>query len=63
MTDDELTQPDADRAPLDSGCIRLTIRNDFGENEPTIFNQVDLRAAIDAARRTTDPTPPGDTPQ
>lgn len=38
---------DAER--LDSGRIRLVVRDDFGDPAPTVFMQVDLRAAIDAA--------------
>lgn len=38
---------DAER--LDSGRIRLVVRDDFGDPAPTVFVQVDLRAAIDAA--------------
>lgn len=44
----ERLREDAER--LDSGCIRLVDRDDFGESVATVYSQVDLRAAIDAAR-------------
>ena len=44
----ERLREDAER--LDSGLIRLVDRDEFGESVATVYSQVDLRAAIDAAR-------------
>lgn len=39
----------ADVARLDGRTITLTIRDDYGDDRPTTFLDVDLRAAIDRA--------------
>jgi len=46
--ENERLREDAER--LDSGLIRLVDRDEFGESVATVYSQVDLRAAIDAAR-------------
>lgn len=46
----------ADAERLDSGRIAITVRNDFlGENVLTVFQNIDLRAAIDTARKQSQP--------